>query len=326
MRALLCHAFGPPESLRLERIGSAPCPEDGVRIQVAACGANFADILMVAGAYQRKPPFPFSPGLEAAGMVTEVGPAVRRIQVGDRVMALVDHGAFCEELVAAERDVLAIPARMDFVTAAGFGIAYGTAHGAFAWRARLRPGETVLVTGAAGGVGLAAVEVAKAMDATVIAAASTPEKCALARAHGADNAIDYGSEALREALLAIGPGGIDVLFDPVGGQAFAQALRAAAFEARLVVIGFAGGTRQAVPADLLLAKNASAVGFAWTAYRRDRPAMMHESFARLFAWWEEGRLKPVIAEMRGLGHAPEVLRRLDRRAVQGKIVVTTAAT
>jgi len=325
MRALLCHAFGPPETLRIGTIGRAPCPDDAVRIAVAACGANFADILMVAGEYQRKPPFPFSPGLEAAGTVTEVGAAVRRIRPGDRVMALVDHGALREELVALERDVVPIPASMDFETAAGFGISYDTAHGAFAWRARLQPGETVLVTAAAGGVGLAAVEVAKAMGATVIAAAGSAEKCVRALAHGADYAIDYRREDLRERLKAIRPQGIDVLFDPVGGDIFAQALRAAAFEARLVVIGFAGGARQSIPANILLVKNATAIGFAWTAYRRDRPAMMHESFVQLFRWWEEGRLTPLVSAVMDLAEAPKALARLGARAVQGKIVLTTAA-
>ena len=325
MRALLCHAFGPPETLRIAEIGQAPCPENAVRIAVAACGANFADILMVAGEYQRKPPFPFSPGLEAAGTVTEVGALVRRVKPGDRVMALVDHGAFRDELIALERDVVPIPAGMDFVTAAGFGISYDTALGAFAWRARLMAGETVLVTGAAGGVGLAAVEVAKAMGARVIAAAGSAEKCARTLSHGADHAIDYRRQDLRAALKAICPGGIDVLFDPVGGDVFAQALRAAAFEARLIVIGFAGGERQAIPANILLVKNASAIGFAWTAYRRDRPAMMHESFPQLFAWWQDGRLKPLVSAVMDLADAPKALARLGDRTVQGKIVLTTAA-
>lgn len=324
MRALLCHAFGPPETLRVGSAGREPCPDNAVRIAVAAAGANFADILMVAGEYQRKPPFPFSPGLEAAGTVTEVGAQVRRVKLGERVMALVDHGAFREELVALERDVIAIPDAMDFVTAAGFGISYDTAHGAFAWRARLEPGETVLVTGAAGGVGLAAVEVAKAMGARVIAAAGSAEKCALALAHGADHAIDYRHQPLRDALKSLCPRGIDVLFDPVGGDVYAQALRAAAFEARLVVIGFASGERQAIPANILLVKNVSAIGFAWTAYRRDRPAMMHESFAQIFTWWQQGCLKPLVSEVMDLAEAPKALARIKDRAVQGKIVLTTA--
>jgi len=324
MRALLCRQWGPPESLTVEEIDPAPMGAGEVRIAVHAAGLNFADTLMIAGEYQRKPPFPFSPGLEAAGVVTEVGAGVTRLKPGDRAIALVDSGAFRAELVAVERDVIPMPAEMDFVTGAGFGAAYCTAHGALDWLGRLAPGEVLLVHGAAGGVGLGAVEVGKAMGATVIATASSPEKLALAQAHGADHPINYRTEDFRARVLEITDGrGADVVFDPVGGDVFLTSLRCVAWDARLVIIGFASGTRQKIPANILLVKNIAAYGFAWTQYRREAPEMVYDSMERLFGWWREGKLAPHISEVFDLADAATAMRRLTGRQATGRIVLTT---
>ena len=238
-----------------------------VRIRVRACGVNFADSLMVGGSYQVKPPFPFTPGLEAAGEIVETGGAVAGLRVGQRVLAVLRFGGgYAEEIVINADAVVPIPDAMDFVTAAAFPVAYGTAHFALTHRGHLAPGETLLVLGAAGGVGLAAVEIGKALGARVIAAAGGPEKLAVAREHGADELIDYRAESIRDRVRELTGGlGADVVFDPVGGDAFDQALRAVNWEARMLVIGFAAGRIQAVPANLILVKNISVIGVVWGA-------------------------------------------------------------
>ncbi|MHA1568880.1 MAG: NADPH:quinone oxidoreductase family protein [Alphaproteobacteria bacterium] len=324
MRALLCRESGPPENLTVEDIDPESMGKGEVRLAIHAAGLNFADTLMIAGEYQRKPPFPFSPGLEAAGVVTEVGAGVTRLKPGDRAIALVDWGAFRDDLVALERDVMPMPAEMDFVTGAGFGAAYCTAHGALSWQGRLKPGEVLLVHGAAGGVGLGAVEVGKAMGGTVIATASTPAKLALAKAHGADHLIDYGKEDFRARVLEITDGrGADVVFDPVGGDVFLTSLRCVAWDARLVIIGFASGQRQKIPANILLVKNIAAYGFAWTQYRREDPEMVYDSMDQLFDWWRAGKLDPHVSEVFDLADAATAMKRLTERKATGRIVLTT---
>ena len=320
MRAMRCHAFGPPENLILDQ---APIPQPGpgqVAIKVAAAGVNFADLLMTSGQYQEKPPLPFSPGFEAAGTVREVGEGVTGFALGERVVAMTDWGAFAEQAVARASDVFVLPAEMDFATAAALSIAYGTAYGALTWRAALKPGETLLVHGATGGVGLAAVEVGRAMGATVIATASGPDKLALAEARGAHHVIDYRHEDVRTRVREI-CSGVDVAFDPVGGAAFEASLRVANWGARIVIVGFAGGTVPQIPANILLVKNASAIGFYFGSYRRRRPELLPGAFAQLFAWYREGRIRPLVSEKLPLDRAAEALLRLRDRRATGKIVL-----
>lgn len=326
MRAVICRAWGGPEGLALDDL---PAPSTGpgqVMIDVHAAGVNFADLLMVAGQYQEKPPLPFVPGLEVAGTVRAIGPGVKRLSPRQRVMAVLDHGGFAEQAVARESDVFAIPDTMDFSTAAGFSIAYGTAYGALRWRADIRAGELLLVTGAAGGVGLSAVEVGKALGATVIAAASGVDKLALVAARGADHVIDYRVEDLRLSLKEIaqrlGKPGIEVAFDPVGGDIFDALFRTLAWGGRVVVIGFAGGRVEQIPANLLLVKNASALGFWWGSYRRHAPELLSPAFAELIGWWSQGLLKPHVSLRLPLGEAAEALKSLKERRATGKVVLT----
>ncbi len=283
---------------------------------------NFADTLMIAGKYQEKPPFPFAPGLEVAGEVVALGEGCSRLAVGQRVLAAVGSGGFAELAVARESDAFALPAAMDFVTAAGFMVTYGTAHGGLVWRAAMRPGETLVVHGAAGGVGLAAVEVGKALGARVIATAGGADKLAVAEAHGADALIDYRSEDLRQRLKELTDGrGADVYFDPVGGSAFEASLRAIAWEGRIVVIGFAGGGVPQIPANILLVKNVAALGFYWGSYRQMAPDRLAAQFADLFGWFERGLLKPHVSHRLPLAEAARGFDLLRERKATGKVVV-----
>src|SRR5260221_7268177 len=253
MRAVLCKELGGPEKLVVEDVPSPPLRDGTVRVEIHAAGVNFADTLLIAGTYQDRPPLPFTPGMEVGGVVREVGAGVAHIKPGDRVLASVGRGGYAEEVVAEAEIVHRIPDSMDFVTAAGFPVAYSTSHGAFAWRGRLQPGEWVLVLGASGGVGLTAVEIAKAMGAKVIAAAGGADKLAVAARAGADQLIDYTREQIRDRVKDITGGhGVDVVYDPVGGDAFEQSLRSIAWEGRIIVIGFSGGrVTQRTPRDRL---------------------------------------------------------------------------
>ena len=326
MKAVLCREWGGPESLRLEEIDSPPLRPDQVRIRVRACGVNFADTLLIAGKYQVKPEFPFTPGLEAAGEVIEVGNKVSRVTPGQRVMAAVLRfgGGYAEEVAANAETVVPIPDGMDFATAAAFPVAYATSHLALTHRGHLKPGETLLVLGAAGGVGLTAVEIGKHLGARVIAAAGGPEKLAIAREHGADELIDYRSESIRDRVRDLTGGvGADVVFDPVGGDAFDQALRAVNWEARMLVIGFAGGRIQSVPANLVLVKNIAIIGVVLGAQSLRDPALVSRNLAELLRWWEAGRLKPVVARTFALAEAGAAMEALLSRRYAGKIVLET---
>jgi NADPH2:quinone reductase len=313
-------------------VGEAPLPElgpDQVRIANHAAGVNFADTLMIAGKYQEKPPFPFSPGLEGAGVVEAIGsdvpsPESGGISIGQRVLCLTDSGAFADSVIAKAEDVHPIPDSMDFITAAGFPITYGTAHGALTWQARLRSGETLLVHGAAGGVGLAAVEVGKALGARVIATAGGPEKLEVARQHGADDLIDYRSEDIRAWVKELTGGrGADVVFDPVGGDVFDASLRCTAWSGRIVIIGFAGGRVPQIPANILLVKNIAALGFYWGSYREHAPALVRQEFAELLHWYESGRLSPLVSHHYDLSEAATAMELLTSRRSTGKVVLTT---
>ncbi|HXY98838.1 MAG TPA: NADPH:quinone oxidoreductase family protein [Stellaceae bacterium] len=323
MRAVLCTELGGPEKLAVADVPPPPLADGAVRLEVHAAGVNFADILLIAGQYQDRPPLPFIPGMEVAGVVRAVGAGVSRLKPGDRVLAAVGRGGYAEEVVAEAAIVHRIPDAMDFATAAGFPVAYSTSHGAFDWRARLKPGERVLVLGASGGVGLTAVEVAKAMGANVIAAAGGAEKLAVAQRAGADHLIDYTREDLRERVKAITGGrGVDVVYDPVGGDAFDQSLRSVAWEGRLIVIGFAGGRVSQIPANLVLVKNIDIIGFFWGSYRLHKPELMAQSYEQLFRWFAEGKLKPHISHRLPLAEAAAALALIKTRKSTGKVVLT----
>lgn len=324
MKAILCKEWGGPEKLVLEDVPSPPLREGTVRIQVHAAGVNFMDTLLISGQYQVKPPLPFTPGAETAGVVTEVGEGVNGFKPGDRVMAMTESGGYAEEVVAPSDKVFHIPAKMDFASAAGFPIVYGTSHVALAWRAFLKAGEWLLVTGAAGGVGLTAVEIGKAMGARVIAAAGGPEKLAVAQQHGADEVIDYSREDLRERVKAITGGrGADVIYDPVGGDVFDACLRSIAWEGRILIIGFTSGRIPQIPANIALVKNIDVIGFYWGSYQAHKPEVPRESFKQLFRWFEEGKLHPHVFERIDLRDAARALDLLKQRKATGKVVLTT---
>jgi NADPH2:quinone reductase len=324
MRAVLCKEWGGPEKLVVEEMASPPIREGAVRIAVHAAGINFADLLLISGQYQEKPAFPFTPGMEAAGTVTEVGEGVSNLKAGDRVMALTGTGAYADEVVIDAARAMQIPDQMDFVTAASFPVAYGTSHGAFDWRAHLKPGEWLLVLGAAGGVGLTAVEIGKAMGAKVIACAGGPEKLEIARQHGADHLIDYSREDIRERVKAITGGrGADVVYDPVGGDAFDASLRSIAWGGRVIVIGFASGRIPQAPSNILLVKNIDVIGFYWGSYQARKPELLRDSYAKLLRWFEEGKLKPHISAQMDLSEVAQAMALLQGRKSTGKVVLTT---
>jgi NADPH2:quinone reductase len=322
MRAVLCKEWGGPEKLVVGDVPSPPLREGAVRIRVHAAGVNFADLLLIAGQYQEKPAFPFIPGAEAAGEVIEAGTGVTGFKSGDRVMALTGLGAFAEEAVVDAPRLLRIPDTMDFAAAAGFPVAYGTSHGALEWRARLQAGECLLVTGAAGGVGLTAVEIGKAMGARVIACAGSAEKLAVAREHGADHLIDYSKEDLRERVKAITGGrGADVIYDPVGGDVFDACLRSIAWGGRIIIIGFAAGRISQIPANIALVKNIDVIGFYWGSYQKHKPELVSSSFEQLFRWFEEGKLRPHVSHRLPLSQAVEALKLVQGRKSTGKVVL-----
>jgi NADPH:quinone reductase and related Zn-dependent oxidoreductases len=272
MKAILCKEYGPAETLVIEDVPSPKMGDRGVKIRVKAAGLNFPDTLIIEGKYQLQPPMPFSPGGELAGEVIEVGDKVTRFKPGDRVAALTGFGAFAEEVVAPESNLLPIPDNMPDEKAAGFMMVYGTSYYALKQRANLQPGETLLVLGASGGVGLAAVELGKAMGAKVIAAASSSEKLRIAKDAGADELINYTDEPLKDAVKKLTRGkGVDVIYDPVGGDFTEQALRTMAWNGRHLIIGFAAGDIPKVPANLTLLKGCSVVGVFWGAFTRNEP-------------------------------------------------------
>jgi len=322
MRAVLCQEWGGPEKLVVADVPPPPLREGAVRVRVHAAGVNFADLLLIAGQYQEKPAFPFIPGAEAAGEVIETGAGVTGFKPGDRVMALTGLGAFAEQAVVDAPRLLRIPDTMDFSAAAAFPVAYGTSHGALDWRTRLQPGEWLLVTGAAGGVGLTAVEIGKAMGAHVIACAASPEKLAIAREHGADHLIDYSNEDLRERVKAITGGrGADVIYDPVGGDVFDACLRSIAWGGRIIIIGFAAGRISQIPANIVLVKNIDVIGFYWGSYQKHQPELVRGSFQQLFRWFEEGKLRPHVSHRLLLAHAAEALKVLQQRKSTGKVLL-----
>jgi NADPH2:quinone reductase len=321
MRAVICRAWGPVDDLTLEDV-APPRPGPGqLVIDVKATGVNYADSIMVAGRYQTRPPFPFSPGLETAGVVTHCGEGATRFKTGDRVMAILAYGGFAEQALADEAETFAIPDAMPFDEAGAFPIAYISSHAAIRWQGRLEAGETLLVLGAAGGVGLTAVEIGKAMGARVIAGASTAEKLAVARERGADAIVNYATEKLTERVMELTDGkGADVCFDPVGGDLFDAALSSLGWGGRILLIGFVGGVPN-IPANRLLVKHRAALGSSLRYFRWHAPDKLRRSVEELLAWYAKGTLKPLVTHRLPLERGAEAIRLLTDRTAHGKVVV-----
>src|SRR5690242_4094355 len=324
MRAVICRAWGPIDSLKVEEVPSPEPAAGEVVIDIRATSVNYADSIMVAGKYQTRPPFPFSPGLETAGVVARCGPGVTRFKPGDGVMATLAWGGLAEQAVAKEAETFAIPDGMSFEEAGAFPIAYISSDVAIRWQGRLEAGETLLVLGAAGGVGLTAVEIGKAMGARVIAGASTAEKLAVAQGHGADAVVNYAVESLTDRVMALTDGkGADVCFDPIGGELADAALSALGWGGRMLLVGFVGGVQQ-IPANRLLVKNRSALGCSLRYYRNQAPDKLRRSVEALMAWYREGRLKPLVSHRLPLERTVEAIKLLTDRKAHGKVVVVPA--
>jgi len=330
VKAIVCHAFGDFHDLKVEETPPPPLVPGAVRIAVEAASISFATELWIAGKYQHKPPLPFVPGGEFVGTVVECAPDARRFSPGERVLAISGWGGYAEQAVVTEHTVYPIPAGIEAGAALHLATSYATAYGALLWRAKLEAGETLLVLAAAGGVGLAAVEIGRVLGAMVVAAAGGPEKCAIAREHGAQSAIDYTTGDLRAQIRTATAGrGVDVVFDPVGGASFDAALRSLVPGGRHVVIGFAGGSIPQIPANILLVKNIAVLGFnigMWYGWSVNDERAKHEpemraAFEKIFAWYGEGRLQPLVSEVYPLARFAEAQDAvLERRSV-GKVVL-----
>jgi NADPH:quinone reductase len=306
----------------VEEMASPVAGSGEVVISVKAASVNFPDVLIIQNKYQFKPPLPFSPGSELAGVVKSVGDGVTSVKPGDRVMAFTTYGAFAEEVKTDASRLLPIPAGMDFTTASAFVLTYGTSDHALRDRGDLQAGETVLILGAAGGVGIAAIEIAKAVGARVIACASRDDKLAVCREHGADETINYQTEDLRERVKAITGGkGADVVYDPVGGAYTEPALRSCAWRGRLLVVGFAAGDIPKIPLNLTLLKGCSIVGVFWGEFARREPTAFASSIAQLGRWYGEGKVKPHVSATLPLERAADALNLMAGREVKGKVVL-----
>ena len=321
MKAVVCKEFGPVDALVLEDLPDPVAAAGEVVIDVKAAGVNFPDGLMVRGDYQIKPPCPFTPGNEVSGIISQVAPGVTNRRMGERVVALCGLNGFAEKVAVAAERTLPIPDAMDFNTAGGLMLVYGTSLHALRDKARLKAGETLLVLGAAGGVGLAAVEMGAAMGARVIAAASTDEKLALAKAHGAEMTINYTSTDLKTELKRVVPGGIDVVYDPVGGAMTEAAVRGLGWGGRLLVVGFANGEIPKLPLNLLLLKEAAAIGVFWGAWTQRDPAGHAANVAQLMQWFTEGKIRPHIGGAYPLAQAKDAIAAVMDRKAHGKIVI-----
>ncbi len=324
MKAVLCKAFGPPDTLVYEEVPS-PVPGKGeVVVTVKAASVNFPDVLIIENKYQMKPALPFSPGSELAGVIKSVGEGVTRFKPGDKVIAFTGAGAFAEEAKTEEDRLIPMPEGMDFKTAASFILTYGTSDHALRDRGALKAGETLLVLGAAGGVGISAIEIGKALGAKVIACASSAEKVEVCKQHGADELINYATEDMRERIKAITGGrGVDVVYDPVGGKFTELALRSTAWRGRLLVIGFAAGDIPKIPLNLTLLKGCSIVGVFWGDYTKREPNAFVDSVMQLGTWFREGKLKPHITATFPLEKAADALKMMAARQVKGKVVILT---
>jgi NADPH2:quinone reductase len=321
VKALVCRQFGPPEALTVEELPSPEAAAGQVVVSVKAASLNFPDTLIIQDKYQIKPSLPFTPGSEMAGVVKEVGEGVTRLKPGERVLGVIGYGAFAQECVAPEARLVAIPSGMDFDTAAAFLLTYGTAHHALRHRARSRSGESLLVLGAAGGVGLAAVEIGKVLGLRVIACASSDEKLAVCREHGADETINYDREDMRARIKEITAGnGVDLIYDAVGGVYTEAALRSSAWRARLLVIGFAAGEVPRIALNLPLLMERDIVGIHWGAWVPRAPEEFALAMQELGAWFREGRIRPYVSRTYPLSQVSEAMRAMLERRVTGKVV------
>ena len=321
MRALVCREWGPVDSLTIDEILPPKPNATQVLINCEATAINYADAIMVSGNYQTKPDFPFAPGLETAGTVIACGDEVTRVKPGDKVMALLHHGGLAEQAIAEETDTWKIPPGMNFTDAGAFPIAYFSSDVALRWQGRLEAQETLLVLGSAGGVGLTAVEIGKAMGAQVIAGASSAEKLAVAKAHGADFLINYTQENLKDKVLELTSNrGADVCFDPIGGDLFDPALSSLGWGGRYVHVGFVGGI-PAVPANRLLVKNRAALGSALRYYRWHAYDKLQQSITQLFEWYSAGKLKPLVTHEFPLANGVKAIQLLTERRAHGRILV-----
>ena len=323
MRALICREYGTPDTMSVGEWDDPVPGEDDVVFDVKAAGLNFADVLMIAGQYQVKTPPPFVPGNEAAGIVTAVGENVTRFKAGDRIIGALRGGAFAEQSVVSEDFAVPLPDKLSFEQGAGYSVAYGTSYHGLKQGANLQPGETVLVLGAAGGVGYTAVEIATAMGASVIAAASSNEKLAYAREAGVDMTINYSETSLKDGVRELTDGrGVDVVYDPVGGELAEQALRATGWHGRYLVVGFASGEIPKLPANLALLKEASIVGVWWGTWAARHTDKMLQNMQELDAMVQDGRLRPRFSESFALDDFADAFRVIMERRVLGKVVLT----
>jgi len=325
MKAVVCERYGPPDSLVVKDLPSPRAGVGEVVIAVKAASVNFPDVLIIENKYQFKPPLPFSPGSELSGVIQEVGEGVDAWRPGDRVMAFTTYGAFAEEVKVEANRLARLPAKMSFEEAAAFVLTYATSDHALRDRAALKTGETLLVLGAAGGVGIAAIEIGKALGARVIACASSEEKLAVCREHGADATINYAAEDLRERIKALTEArGPDVVYDAVGGPYTEPAFRSIAWRGRLLVVGFAAGEIPKLPLNLALLKGASVVGVFWGDFVRREPKPFAESLRQIATWYEQGKLRPHVSEKFPLEKAAEALKLMAARKVKGKVVLTVS--
>ena len=323
MKAIVCEKYGPPSDLVYKNLESPIPTAKQVLITVKACSLNFPDTLIIQGLYQFKPELPFTPGSDIAGVVKAVGKGVKHLKVGDEVFGFVMTGGFAEEVIADSKNVFPKPPNMDYPIAASFLMAYGTSYHALKDRAKLQKGETLVVLGASGGVGLAAVELGKLMGARVIAAASTDEKLALCKEFGADETINYATEDLKKRIKELTDGkGADVIYDPVGGDYSEAALRATAWEGRFLVVGFAAGNIPKIPLNLALLKGCAIVGVFWGNFAMKMPQKNIQNTMELMQWYATGKLKPHIHATYSLADAPKALEEMMARKVRGKIVIS----
>jgi len=322
MKAIVCKAWGLPDTLTVEELPDLSPAPGQVIINVQAAGVNFPDVLIIQNKYQFKPELPFTPGSELAGTVIAVGQGVTQVKIGDKVIAFTGHGAFAQQVAVPAQAVMPMPPGMDFDTAAAITLTYGTSHHAVVDRAQLKPGETMLVLGAAGGVGLAAIEIGKALGAQVIAAASSDEKLEVCKAHGADATINYSTQDLREAIKAATDGkGPDVIYDPVGGIYAEPAFRSIGWRGRYLVVGFANGEIPKLPLNLALLKGASLVGVFWGDFARREPQANQAAMRELMTWLAVGKIKPHISGRYALADTPRALNDMAARKVTGKVVI-----
>ena len=326
MKAVVCKAWGLPDTLTVEELPD-PVPGPGqVALDVKAAGVNFPDVLIIQGKYQFKPELPFTPGNELSGVVRALGDGVTGFKVGDKVIAFTSQGAFAEQIVVPVQALMPMPPGMDFDTAAAITLTYGTSHHAVVDRAALKEGETMLVLGAAGGVGLAAIEIGKALGARVIAAASSEEKLAVCREHGADATINYSTEDLREAIkAATGGKGPDVIYDPVGGIYAEPAFRSIGWRGRYLVVGFANGEIPKLPLNLTLLKGASLMGVFWGEFAKREPKANMGAMRQLMGWMAEGKIRPHISGRYALANTAKALNDMAARKVTGKVVIVPQA-